>query len=132
MGEKIIFHFFLTGNDPWNPAPQNGSGLGTHPDSAFSPLAVTSKFGANQNQNQNSDPWSLGGAALPLAGIEPSKDLDDPFSPTAQKQLHEFDLLREEIDRQTTTTTSAATGETSVVPDQTLLPYSAPFSSLFL
>ena len=112
-------HFFFTGNDPWNPAPQNGSGLGTHPDSAFSPLAVTSKFGANQNQN--SDPWSLGGAALPLAGIEPSKDLDDPFSPTAQKQLHEFDLLREEIDRQTTTT-SAATGESSVVPDQTVLP----------
>jgi hypothetical protein len=87
---KLYFHF--AANDPWNPIPQNGSGLGSHPDSAFSPLAVTSKF----SQNNNNDPWSLGGGGGGAsAAVENSMD---PFSPNAQKQLQEFDLLREEID----------------------------------
>lgn len=102
-----IISFFTSANDPWNPTPQNGSGLGSHPDSAFSPLAVNSKF----NSSQNNDPWSLGGAALPVGGMEltSSKEMMDPFSPSAQKHLHEFDLLREEIDRHTPATL-AATG----------------------
>lgn len=44
---------FFSANDPWNPVSQGvgGMGLGSHPDSAFSAMAVTSKF-SGQN-----DPW---------------------------------------------------------------------------
>ena len=98
-----ISDYLFPANDPWNPVPQNGSGLGSHPDSAFSPLAVTSKFA----QNNNNDPWSLGGGAGATAVMEHSID---PFSPSAQKQLQEFDLLREEMDHQAPL---AATGNCS-------------------
>jgi hypothetical protein len=92
----------FSANDPWNPVPQNGSGgLGSHPDSAFSALAVTSKF-----QNNN-DPWSLGGAAPPKESGH-----IDPFSPNAQKQLQEFDLLREEIDMHQAPMIQANAGKT--------------------
>lgn len=95
-------------NDPWNPVPQNGSGgLGSHPDSAFSALAVTSKY-----QNNN-DPWSLGGAAPPK---ETQGGHIDPFSPNAQKQLQEFDLLREEIDMHQAPMMQANAGTTSPNP----------------
>lgn len=87
-------------NDPWNPVvPQaGGGGLVSHPDSAFSPIAVTSKF-ANNN-----DPWSLGGGMAAPSGIDnQTQELQtiDPFSPHSQKQLQEFDLLRDQIDKHT-------------------------------
>ena len=44
----------------------------------------------------------------------------DPFSPNAQKQLHEFDLLREEIDMQRQTPI-AATGNEATNIRSTLL-----------
>jgi hypothetical protein len=65
---------------------------------------VTSKY-----QNNN-DPWSLGGAAPPK---ETQGGHIDPFSPNAQKQLQEFDLLREEIDMHQAPMMQANAGNTS-------------------
>lgn len=86
-------------NDPWNPAGLAGAAGGAaaptpataatvKPDS-FSPAALRSA-------NSDNDPWMPAGASSVAADTQPQPD---PFSPVAQSQLAEFDLLRDQMDK---------------------------------
>ena len=64
-----------THNDPWSPMPSSGG----------------------QASSQRNDAWS------PIIGGQPTSSTAeaasiDPFSPIAQKELSDFDLLRNEIE----------------------------------
>ena len=64
-------------NDPWSPMPTSGGG---------------------QNQNDAWSPITTGGGQA--GGMTSNNEVAsiDPFSPVAQKELNEFDLLRNEIE----------------------------------
>ncbi len=75
-------------NDPWSPI-----GGSTSPNPTPSAFAAT--LGAASNQRQ--DAWSPNNLATGSGTGAPQASID-PFSPTAQRELAEFDLMRNEID----------------------------------
>lgn len=81
-------------NDPWSPMPIAGNGGGGGQSDAWSPIGGQAASATSVSNNE-------------VASI-------DPFSPVAQKELNEFDLLRNEIE--TTNTMSNTGGTTSPNP----------------
>ena len=86
----ILYDMFFSDNDPWNSAGAAAAGqpLPTKPDS-FSPALRSSHSPAAP---ANNDPW------MPTAGAA-AEPPSDPFSPVAQTQLAEFDLLRDQMEK---------------------------------
>ena len=89
------FVFVFSDNDPWNPAA-----AAAKPDS-FSPALRPAHSPAPPAAGN--DPWlassaSSGGAAA-VAATGSNEQSIDPFSPVAQNQLAEFDLLRDQMEK---------------------------------
>ena len=96
----------FSGNDPWNPVgassvnQSNSNQLDT-----FSGLQTNMSSGLNGRSNItskiNNDPWTTHTQASD--GPHEGQSMD-PFSPVAQSQLAEFDILRDQMENPSTTT----------------------------
>ena len=101
---------FFSDNDPWNPAP---SGAAPAKPDSFSPALRPAHSpapppGGGGSAAADNDPWlaSSGNAAAAANG---SNDQSiDPFSPVAQNQLAEFDLLRDQMEKPVQPTIAAS------------------------
>ena len=96
-------------NDPWNPmgsSPANQNK--TNQADAFSGLQTNLHLGINGKSNlpskANNDPWTT--HIKPTDGPQEGQSMD-PFSPVAQSQLAEFDILRDQMEITPNTTGTA-------------------------
>ena len=87
------------GNDPWNPIGTNlANSNNANQIDAFSGLQTNLNSGHNGKSNvspANNDPWTT--HANPSDRPEEGQSMD-PFSPVAQSQLAEFDVLRDQME----------------------------------
>lgn len=96
-------------NDPWNPmgsSPTNQNK--TNQADVFSGLQTNLHSGINGKSNlsskANNDPWTT--HIKPTDGPQEGQSMD-PFSPVAQSQLAEFDILRDQMEITPNTTGTA-------------------------
>ena len=96
-------------NDPWNPmgsSPTNQNK--TNQADVFSGLQTNLHLGINGKSNlpskANNDPWTT--HIKPTDGPQEGQSMD-PFSPVAQSQLAEFDILRDQMEITPNTTGTA-------------------------
>ena len=93
-------------NDPWNPIGTSSVNPNTvNQIDSFSGLQTNLSSGLNGGINalppskSNNDPWNT----QTSEGPQGSQSID-PFSPVAQKQLAEFDVLRDQMEHPITAT----------------------------
>jgi len=112
-------------NDPWNPvgAASGAAAAAAKPDSFSPPLRSTNSPAAAVTAAvaavADNDPWMPAAAARsethqPAAAAAPQSV--DPFSPVAQNQLAEFDLLRDQMETKAIEPSSNNGGSTSPNP----------------
>jgi len=116
-------------NDPWNPAPAGAAAPAaaatalSKPDS-FSPAALRSTHSpaaaTATAATADNDPWlapsNAGLPAMPAPASGNNEQSIDPFSPVAQNQLAEFDLLRDQMEKPVQPTLSNNGGTVSPNP----------------
>ena len=93
-------------NDPWNPIGTSSVNPSTiNQIDSFSGLQTNLSSGLNGGINalppskSNNDPWNT----QTSEGSQGSQSID-PFSPVAQRQLAEFDVLRDQMEHPVTAT----------------------------
>jgi len=109
-------------NDPWNPAP---SGAAPAKPDSFSPALRPAHSpapppgGGGGSAAADNDPWlaSSGNAAVAAAATGSNDQSIDPFSPVAQNQLAEFDLLRDQMEKPVQPTIAASNNGGSTSPN---------------
>ena len=95
----LISPNFFIDNDPWNSAGiSSGNPNSSNQIDAFSGLQNNLNSGLNGNNGAstaNNDPWitQANTSERPTEGQSM-----DPFSPVAQSQLAEFDILRDQME----------------------------------
>ena len=93
--------FLSLDNDPWNTIGSSPGNQGNGINQLDSFAGIKSNLGSaglngNSSSKASNDPWGSTQPSDVSHGAQPSMD---PFSPVAQSQLAEFDLLRDQMEQ---------------------------------